>query len=60
MDINVRVEAHLRDMIKRKADSIGVSMGAYLRAVVLHDLHLTIDDLIALSQSDEEDCESDG
>lgn len=59
MDINVRVEAHLRDLIKRKADSIGVGMGAYLRAVALHDLDLTIDDLIALHRSGPEG-EDDG
>lgn len=55
VDIPVRVEAHLRDLIKRKADLIGVSMGAYVRAVVLHDLELTIDDLIALNRADLDD-----
>ncbi len=51
------LEASLRDKIARRIEVIGMSRQEYLRSLIIADLDLTVDELIALNRSDDAETE---
>jgi predicted DNA-binding protein len=43
-EISMRLEPELRDRIRRKAESLGMTMAEYMRSLTLRDLKLSVDE----------------
>jgi len=54
-EISFRIEEELRNRVDRRARLQGKTRPEYLRSIIIADLDLKVDELIALNRSDDDD-----